>query len=193
MFGTQAMRLLRTKWKTPTLLAQELFAMFQSDIPLEHSGGLKLDAKNDAPALELSRGDFGDGPVLDFNGGSGAGGISFSIANGGLVITGPSITLVESGTGAPPATTPTPQEQQQQAQGSTFPGQVLSGSGQSYVVRIFTQGEGGPASQVTAQAPGMADDATISEGFWVAVSATTDAQGTITGYFFFPPVWGGDL
>lgn len=83
MFGSQVMRLLREKWKTPTELAQELFAVFQDGVPLTHSGGLTLRQKNGSSEAPLTIKTFGDVPAIQFvNRGTGADVGDFTLDNG---------------------------------------------------------------------------------------------------------------
>jgi hypothetical protein len=53
MFGVEVGRLLRTKWKSAQTLAEELFALFNPDLPLEHNGPIKLTQGTDAPPIQI--------------------------------------------------------------------------------------------------------------------------------------------
>lgn len=53
MFKEQARRLLRTVWRTPQKLAEELFAILDSDGPLEHKGTLDLTPDGDQPVIRI--------------------------------------------------------------------------------------------------------------------------------------------
>ncbi len=193
MFGTQAMRLRRTDWKNATLLAEELYAMFQEDIPLTHSGGLELKAKGDDAPLTLTRGEFSDGPVLTFNNGGGdTGGFAWDGAD--LVISGPSIFFETlDGEGNPVRTalgegSGGGDEEEEETPASSYPGQVVSGEGTAYRVNVYTAGTSGTPTEVSAVGLGVADEAQVAAGSWHMVSAVPDARG-VTRYFFAPAVW----
>jgi hypothetical protein len=53
MFGVEVGRLLRTKWKSAQTLAEELFALFNPNLPLEHNGPIKLTQGTDAPPIQI--------------------------------------------------------------------------------------------------------------------------------------------
>lgn len=62
-YSQQAMRLLRQKWKNPTQLAEELYAILSSeDLPMETTGPVTIDkGATDEPGLTMrgfSSGDF---------------------------------------------------------------------------------------------------------------------------------------
>lgn len=53
MFKEQARRLLRTKWREPQKLAEELFAILSYEGPLTHRGTLKIIPDDGDPAIEV--------------------------------------------------------------------------------------------------------------------------------------------
>jgi len=54
LFGAETTRLLRKQWPTPTMLAQELYAMFQGNIPLSTSG-LTINNPTGSPAITINQ------------------------------------------------------------------------------------------------------------------------------------------
>lgn len=66
MFFKHAIRMLRNRWASAEMLAQELYAIFcQSDLPLEHQGPITLDKPaGEQPAVKL-RGFRDDDPILE--------------------------------------------------------------------------------------------------------------------------------
>lgn len=66
MFGQQAMRLLREKWSSINMLAEEIFSIFQDDIPLSHSAPVTITVNSDEAPLTVRQ--FGNGPFMKFTG-----------------------------------------------------------------------------------------------------------------------------
>lgn len=60
IFGDQVIRLLRTKWKSPQELAEELYAMFSADIPLKIEGPVEITTTTQEPPLTIRN--YGDSP-----------------------------------------------------------------------------------------------------------------------------------
>ena len=192
MFGTQAMRLRRTEWKTAKLLAEELYAMFQADIPLEHEGGLTLKGGEARPALTLTRGDFGDGPVLTWqstNGGEGG----VRLQGQDVIVRGKQV-VVEwddaDGTTRQQRFPITSGQDEQTPPASTYPAQVIRPEGTQYLMRLYRNGTSGVSAEVLATALGLAEDAELDEDTWAMVSAVQ--VGERTAYYFTPLVWGSD-
>lgn len=71
MFHEYAIRLIRERWPTPTELAEELFAIFRSNIPLTHNGPITLTQDTDAPPLTINlRDDDTTGGIVINRGGT---------------------------------------------------------------------------------------------------------------------------
>ena len=195
MFGQQAMRLLRTKWKQVNTFAQELYAMFQDDIPLEHSAPITINyAGPDAP-LKLDRG-FSDGPVIAATSGGKDGGLRFG-PDGTTTVYGDNIVFeyLEDGE---PVRTPVQdlgnKARDEKPTSSTYPAQVVSGEARTYVMTVYTNGIGSTGTKVTATALGVADDAVLDVDSWHMVSAVAYTAGgqSKTAYYFAPNVWGAE-
>jgi len=89
MFGAQVMRLMREKWKSPMALAQEIYAILQSDIPLTHSGPMTLKQREESSQAPLTIRTFGGGtPALRFVNSQGVEIGGFTLDNGTMVLTG---------------------------------------------------------------------------------------------------------
>jgi len=196
VFGQQAMRLLRTKWKQVNTFAQELYAMFQDDIPLEHSAPITINyAGPDAP-LKLDRG-FSDGPVITASSGGKDGGMKFT-PDGSTTIYGDQVVFeyLENGevVRTPVQDLGNKAQDDKKPSASTYPAQVVSGEAQTYIVTLYTNGVGSTGTKVTATALGVADDATLDVDSWHMVSAisTVVAGQSKTAYYFTPNVWGAD-
>lgn len=148
MFGSQAVRLLSQKWKTATLLAEELFTMFQDDIPLSQNAPVTIhsDAPG-VPALTISTNGNGDTPVLRIIGPGGQDG-TISVGDGGITFTTNNNTTNVTQNNI--KTNPT-----------AFFGTVLSGTGSSYQVSLLpdnkvvlvTQGQILNTEQIPAGTP----------------------------------------
>jgi len=122
MFGNEAVRLLREQWPNPTMLAQELYAMFEDDVPLEHNAPITLtnpgteapliiNVAPGQPAVQFQVDGVPDGSIT-----IGGDGPTF----GGRQRTTNNTTVIAGGGG------------------NAFIGVVQSGSGNSYVVVLDT-------------------------------------------------------
>ncbi len=72
LFDDQAERLLRTKWSTPTQLAEELYSILTSKVPIKISSPVELSTDSGVPSLTITNsfGGNGNGPGLLVNGGT---------------------------------------------------------------------------------------------------------------------------
>jgi hypothetical protein len=72
MFGAQAVRMLRETWSNATMLAEELYAIFSDDIPLNNNAPLTLSNPNGSAApLTIQEPGLGN-EVINFTGRTGA-------------------------------------------------------------------------------------------------------------------------
>jgi len=163
MFGTQAIRLMRESWKGAQELAEELFAMFQGDIPLEHNAPITITSNTDEAPLTLRA--FGDlGTVITISRIGDSGTIVFD-GDGNLQFGDPAGNPIQ-----PPA--PPPQQG-----GGGFYGRVLGGSGDTYQV-LLSNGSAVTATQLQIEA---------SETIPVDTYAIVVQVGN--AYFMQVPVW----
>lgn len=165
MFSTQALRLLRERWRDPTDLAEELYAILSSvNLPLSHGGPITIDAgAGGQPAITL-RG-FDDNGVA----------IRIERSNGVFLDIGPSY-LDLGGGEVRNGTTPGGQQQQDPG-GNVFTGEVISGSGANYTVQLRS-GEQVPATQLQ-----IASGEVIPAGTAVILVREDGA------YYMQAPVW----
>lgn len=66
MFGQQAIRLIREKWRDINVFAEELYAVFQDKIPVESKAPITIRSNTTDAPLRLNQ--FGDGPMISFVG-----------------------------------------------------------------------------------------------------------------------------
>jgi hypothetical protein len=108
IFGNQSLRLLRETWKTTNLLAEELYAILNSDGPFTIDGQviINLPPGHPGPGIIINMGDSpgtsvvihrpdGDTDLEDDDDGGGGGG-----GGGGGSATGVAIGTVQSGSGS---------------------------------------------------------------------------------------------
>jgi hypothetical protein len=182
LLGKEAIRLLRTKWKTPVPLAEELYAILQSDEPVD-TGPLAVDGTQDPgqPAVTI-KAPVGSTPLQIQVPGHDP--ISLTIgADGGLTWSAP--VSSPSGDG----------QQPDQPAGGDVPCQVLSGGPGAgpYQVKLYPNGPGQAAgSTVSAKQLSIADDETIPAGTWALASKTGGSGGQPARYWLQVPVWGPD-
>lgn len=173
----QAVRLLRTHWRNPTTLAQELYAMFTAPDAASQDAPMTIaNPSGQAPYLQLPNYTPGNS-LINITGKGGA-------PIGDISLQGDNLVFQPAGTGnlpAPSGTVP-------YKPGTTVPtiigggsavvaGQVISGSGASYVVGLYPQGPSGQQSkQVNATQLQIDPGATIPPGTWAALWQQTDGN-----------------
>lgn len=128
----QKQRLLRDQWPSAQMLAEELYAMFQDDIPLKQKAPLTLQPSNGQPGLTIDQLGNDTGPVITVKRNGTPVGTIVPTDNGlqlgdknGNPTTGANGTAILS---------PPPQ--------TVFVGQIVSGSGDTYQVHLFRRGVG---------------------------------------------------
>jgi hypothetical protein len=173
------------------MLAQELYAMFQQDVPLEHSGPITLNSEN---PLTIKRPDFSDGPALTFKRGDETWGFRFD--GGKLVLYGPNLNadLQEVTGNLTPSTGQTGTQQQdkkkddeQKPSSGSFPGVITAGSGDTYTVSVYTDGLTLTPTEASVKQLSIDPAATIKAGTWVLVARSAGGEYTMQS-----PVWGAD-
>lgn len=162
MFHNQRKRLLRKERWTADDLAQELWAMFGPDVPLEHRGPVTLVQDGEQPAITFRN--FGDGDsVFSFRRGDV---VSNTVIEGDNIVTN----VVGGGSST----------------GTTFPGKVVSqSSGNNYLVDTYPSGLSGSAVRVTVRQLSIASGEVIPADTWTLVAQTSDGS-----YYMQVPVWG---
>lgn len=169
MFGRQAVRLLRRIWDTPTQLAQELFAMFQPDIPLFHNAPITITNEGEGPGLRVRN--FGSNVPLVIETGDEE--FEFRVENGDLILPGRTRAQPEEDGGGGGG-------------GSTFPGKVVSLiSGNNYQVLSYRDGSAAASTgAITVRQADIHADDEIPADTWVMVSELESGD-----YEMQVPVW----
>jgi hypothetical protein len=177
IFGDQSERLLRETWASPSELAEELYAMFGVNTPLQIQGPVEITNTTPGPALtvkQLGAFDAGGFPP-------------------GLKPDDPAaISLQFPGLSPTPADVSPPVTQQNITQntlkpggGGGVPGQIVSGSGDTYDVDLYEKGVAAGVTKTVSVTQLQIDPAeTINAGTWTLVTQAGD------GYFMQVPVWG---
>lgn len=226
MFGRQAIRLLREAWggvlapdaqgalreKGAKQLAEELYAMFDDDIPLTHDGPITINKGSNAAPLTINN--TVGGPSMVVQGGVDASGDftvdgAFTVAGGPVTINaGDAADAGDEGdvndhsihlegaaldldfgditiNGEPLADYIASHGGGGGGGGGALLGIVTSGSDQTYSVALYGDGYDDPAtaSLTGVYAPAVADGEAIDPGTKLPVFLVA---GT---YHIFPPVW----
>lgn len=149
MFSEHAIRMLRSRWRNPNALAQELFAIFSSaELPLSHSGPVTLTIREGTQA-PLTLRQFSDGPVLTFQNTQGqTGSITFD-DNG--------VPQLQAADGTQSGSEED-DDDDEEAGTSVFPCDVVSGSGSTYTVTIYANGRSAAGQNVSANVPSAPTD-----------------------------------
>lgn len=186
MFEEQSIRLLREKWKTIQELAEELFAIFQTRGLIKHDGSLQLTPTDSEVPLQITLpntpGETGPGVTIT------RGDTNITISPEGVIITsgGTSTTL---GSGGTDLTRIVGLEDAPSQAPFVVMGYVVSGSGSSYQVELFTAGQSIGVVSVTQLL--IDADEVIPEGTPVyVVGQPVTANGVTTAtYVMQVPVW----
>lgn len=170
MFGSQIERLQRKRWKDPNELAQEIAAILGNPrIPLSHEGPITLTLAPGAtsPQIRFRGGSEGSTPMefVPREGDS----FTFTFEDGTLHFDGEAATAGTAGRAAPAESTT--------SSANSFPGEVLSGSGESYEVQVL-DGE-----TVSATCLGIDADEEVPAGTFVTLVLHGGA------YYFTVPLW----
>ena len=181
-FFKQAIRLLRTKWKSPQLLAEELYSMFQADVPDETDQPVIINSSTGEPPLTVR--DFGDGDFL----------IEFGDKDGSLG----GIVVDDDGQfqfADPPASAgqqPTPQTPAGSG-GGGIPGKIISqSSGAVYNVELYEDGPSNPTTRTVTVAQLQIDlGEIIPANTWAIIASQTVAEAEV--FSMQVPVWANDL
>ena len=163
-----AIRLLRTYWRNPNMLAQELFAMFTETQAQGTLGPVTINS----PA--------GSQPYMTL-GGYQVGDTLFRIRNTDGTVT--NLGLGDDGTLGPVAGTTVPKVA---VASSVFAGKIVSGTGSTYQVDVFENGISRPAIRRTVKQLQINSAATIPAGTQALVVKGADGK-----YFMQVPVWLG--
>ena len=196
LWRNQAARLLRERWSDANTLAEELYAMFTSDAPVEIDSPLVVTASPGQQAPPIVVRNFGQNdagvqiqrrvpdqldfpeipplPTLETG--------DFTVTNyysdqAPEVFQNPAPGGVQPGGGSPI----------QSGGGGGTPGVVLSGTGDSYQVNIYPNGLAASPTEVTVTQLQIDPSAEIPAGTWALV---TTAGGA---YYMAVPVWQEDL
>ena len=74
-----------------------------------------------------------------------------------------------------------------------FPGQIISGEGDTYLVNIYRKGVDGEAEEVEAYQLDISESESIPEESWVFVNQITveveDEEEPTTQYYIQAPIW----
>lgn len=184
MLGNAIMRLLREKWKTAYSLAEELYAILQDDVPLEHSGPITIGNTDGSAPLNIRVPQFSDIPAVNFVRGDGTsvGSIYLDSDSGEMTFGGTSFSsnyslLAKKAVKA--------KEAERGGGGGSAPGTVVSGGGTSYLVEIFADANKSISLGTVPVAQGSgSSDFPVPAGTSVVVHI--DANGA---YFMQAPVW----
>lgn len=188
----EAARLMRTKWKSAQTLAEEIFAILNSDKPLQIDGPVTINNTTAAPSITVKQANNNDQvmnvvkqplPTPTLPGipplpapPAGQRSVMVIYADG---TTG--YAPFPQGTITPgQSSKETPEPEKRQSGGGGFPGTVVSGSGSAYQVRITTP-EGSKTVAVTQVQ--IATGATIPAGTGAVVVQVGEA------YYMQVPVW----
>lgn len=183
MFGSQAMRLLRKRWANASELSEELFAMLNDLVPLEHRGPITLTMGPDStePAITI-RNLNGDIPSIRFTR------TADDIPTGSINADGD---LLDE-EGEPKSTPATPSSgggSSTPSDSSVYSGSVVSGTGDTYICTLYSDAwttpilQGSDPKEFTVKVGQIGATETLPAGTKLVVGL----RGT--QYFGQPAVW----
>jgi hypothetical protein len=173
----QSERLLREKWPTAQLLAEELFAIFRQQEPtnIDTATNINPDQPTNLPALTINN-STGNGPIITFIKGNCTASLNFD-ANCNLIIT------PVPDEDAPPGTIGGGGGGGTVTGGGGMLGIVQSGSSDTYQVQIA-----GTPKVVTAKVPNNIDPSeTVPVGYEAPLFLV--GTGTTAQYVLYIPLW----
>lgn len=162
MFGAEAIRLLREDWPNATMLAQELYAIFQDSVPASTNAPLTANSSNpDQAPLVVNQ--FGNGGLS----------ISFNKGQGGGIQINDGVPQLVDKNGNPVG-----------GSGGGVPGKVLSGSGSGpYQVQIYPAGLSGTTKTVSVTQLQIDSSDSVPANTWTIVNQVG------SNYYMQVPVW----
>lgn len=169
-------RLMREKWKDANELAEEITAIFNSEEPMTFDGPITINNNTDGPAITINNGSTGDTisinnhpiPPPQFPGYP-----PVNIPDIGGTIT--NVTINNQGQSSNQTVV--------SGGGGGFPGQIISGSGNTYSVAVYESSlSGSPITRSVRQLQ-IDPSATIPPDSWVMVGKVGP------DYFMQFPVW----
>ncbi len=188
MFEEQSIRLLREKWRSTQQLAEEIFAIFQTEGLIEHVGSLKVTPSDSEPGLQVvlpgGPGETGAGITIT------RGDTTINIAPEGVTITSGDTTTTLGGGGTNLTQIVGLENQPSQAP-FVLAGKVISGTGANYVVEVYADAGFTSMGQVNATQVQIDPDEQIPADTWTQVLGFPVTVGGVTTatYYLFVPVW----
>ena len=165
-------RLLREYPWDAQSLAEELYAMFDPEIPLNHEGPLQLTARNGVAPLIINNLPIGTDPIIQ------------NPPTQQIPDEPGQPNIEEEGEGEP-QTPATPSPGGGGGGANCFPGKVTSGGpGTSYLVDVYLDGLSQPATNVSARQLAIDGLDTVAADTWCLVAKQNDGQ-----YVFQVPTW----
>lgn len=203
-FRDQASRLLREKWANPSMLAEELYAMFTGDEPINIDSPVTITAGPNSTVPPLTVRNYGDDPAMiqlqrqqfppiDFPAfppipSEGVGDVTYVNQYGDGTSERfddpppqPKPAKPVPGTGTPVVNPG--------GGGGSFPAVVTTGGpGNSYQCDVYLDGLANSPTSLPVRQLQIAGDATIPAGTFAVVSVV--GTGAAKMYFMQVPVWG---
>lgn len=190
LFKKQSIRLMREDWGSPKELAEEVYAILNSDEPIEIDSPVTITNTTNSPPLTLRQfggtdngiriekypeppGEFDDVPPLEFPDDVGLEILTLIGTDG----------TIETGTGDPTDDDDPTTVAIESGGGGGFPGKIISGSGSSYQVDVYEDGLTESPTRRTVTQLQIDSSETIPANTWALVGKIGDE------YFMAVPVW----
>lgn len=201
----QAPRLTRERWADVNELAEEIYAIWMSEVPVKFDSPIVINNETRGPAMTINQGGTSDQTIIiNRNPGPGdplpPGYPPGSPGGGDTIFIDNSVTIINyDGVPEPHPDPPPPPEDPQPGTGDTinlggggFPGKVISKvSGAIYDVAVYESGlSQSPTTRRVTQLQ-IHEDATIPADTWTIVGQA--GSGANLSRFMSVPVWLEDL
>ncbi len=188
MFSYRAMRLRREVWESVQQLAEEIYAIFQTEGVDQLRGSLDITPTDDTPPININLppgvGEAGPGITIT------RGGTTITIAPEGITTTSGGVTTPIGGGGTDLTQIVGLEDAPSQSPVEVL-GRILSGTGDTYQVELFANPADGSFATVTVTQLQIDEDEQIPAGTWTKVTIFPVTSGGVTtaNYFMQVPVW----
>jgi len=205
VYKEQSIRLLRTSWKSPDTLAEELYAIFQQETPITMDGPITIRTKPGQPGIIFEQPEEDFGVIDPIQNRPPLGNPSFGPeAEQEMELFEPMpVDIPELQTDVNPPTQPGEDEEEEEDKEETrsvivrtYVGSVVEGKGKLWEMNVWNNGLDKPPNTYKVNVYGVADDVDAPEGayylvtlYLVRIYRGEELVKETATFACVPPVW----